>query len=198
MIIKPHNRCFQTFRPHPEPVNMFGAKEKGFMRSHAPVCITAYSFPSFPLWSALFEVPQECPLPRTIITLVCDPLSSRQRDEFTSWECGDPNIIFLRTNTWCFSLLHPFTLSDWCWQFPQMKLCHSETWSMALISQILTSIRPRSNLFLPTTKHFWCRTAHTHTQLQRKTTFVQETLCCFIRFSNPFRCPICILGKKKS
>lgn len=45
----------------------------------------------------------------------------------------------------------PHLCTEQCWQFPQMKLCHSETWSMALIFQILTSVRPWGNLFLSTT-----------------------------------------------
>lgn len=132
---------------------------------------------------------------------VWSSLSSRQRDEFTSWGLQGPEYYFVRTNTWC-SSLHWFTLSDWCWQFPQMKLCHSETWSMALISQILTSIRPQSNLFLPTTKHFWCRTArthiYTHTQLQQKTHFYRKTSAASSIFLIPSGVQYAYLKKKKS
>lgn len=109
----------------------------------------------FSLWSALFEVPQEVPLPRTIITLACDPHWVAGREMNSQVGLQGLEDYFVWTNTAC-SSSHSFTMSDWCWQFPQTKLCHSKTWSMALIFQILTSIRPRSNLFLPTTKNIWC------------------------------------------
>lgn len=132
---------------------------------------------SFSLWSALFEVPQECPHAQdnNHISVWSSP-SSRQRDEFTSWTAGTGILFFVWTNTAC-SSPNSFTWSDWCWQFPQTKLCYSKAWSMALISQILTSIRPWSNLFLPTTKSFWCSYS---TRGSSKTTFLHEHLCCFI------------------
>lgn len=53
---------------------------------------------SFSLWSALFEVPQEWPLPRTIITLACDPhWVARQRDEIHKLDCGHWSIILCST-----------------------------------------------------------------------------------------------------
>lgn len=156
------------------------------------MCTTAYSFFfSFSLWSVLFEVPQECALPRTIITLVCDPrwVAGREMNS----QVGLPGLeyYFVWTNTAC-SSPHSFTLSDWCWQFPQTKLCHSKTWSMALISQILTSIRPRSNLFLPTTKNFWCPYS---TQSSSKNTFLKKYLCCFIHFLIPWYIHTCVQWK---
>lgn len=164
--LKLNHRCCQS--PHFEPVNMFKEKEKVLKKCTAPVCITAYSF--------FFHVPSDllslkshrsAPLPRTIITLVCDPRWVAGREMNSHVGLQGLEYYFVRTNTAC-SSPHSFTSSDWCWQFPQTKLCHSKTWSMAPISQILTSIRPRSNLFLPTTKNFWCPYS---TQSSSRTTF---------------------------
>lgn len=164
-------------------------QKKRFQKVH---CTCLYHslqlFFSFSLWSALFEVLQECPLPRTIITLVCDPRWVAGREMNSRVGLQGLEYYFVWTNTAC-SSPHSFTSSDWCWQFPQMKLCHSKTWSMALISQILTSIRPRSNLFLPTTKNFWC--PHSTCRAAAEPLFYRNTSAASSIF-NPFRCLIYI------
>lgn len=143
-------QCSQS--PHFEPVNMLKGGEKVHRTCmHHSLPPPPSPQPHISLWSARFEVPQECPL-------------AQDNNHISVWVAGGEmnsrvglqglKYYFVRTNTAC-SSPHSFTSSDWCWQFPQTKLCHSETWSMALISKILTTIRPQSNLFLPTTENFW-------------------------------------------
>lgn len=134
---------------------------------------------------------RSAPLPRTIITLVCDPRWVAGREMNSQVGLQGLEYYFVRTNTAC-SSPHSFTSSDWCWQFPQTKLCHSKTWSMALISQILTSIRPRSNLFLPRTKNFWCPYS---TQSSSRTTFFYRNTFAASSMYNACRCSIYIQSK---
>lgn len=184
--LKLHNRCCQS--PHFEPVNMFKAREnvsEGALHLCASQLTAFFFFFIFPS-DVLFEVSQEWPLPRTIITLVCDPHWVAGREMNSQVGLQGLEYYFVRTNTACPSP-HSFTSSDWCWQFPQTKLCHSKTWSMALISQILTSIRPQSNLFLPTTKDFWCPYS-TH-GAAADPHFYRNTFAASSIF-NPFRCSI--------
>lgn len=127
------------------------------------LCTTAYSFFfHFPSDLLSLKSRRSAPLPRTIITLVCDPHWVAGREMNSQAGLQGLEYYFVWTNTAC-SSLHSFTWSDWCWQFPQTELCNSKAWSMALISQNLSSIRPLSNLFLPTTKLSDVPTAHTHT-----------------------------------
>lgn len=149
------NRCWQS--PNFEPVNMFKPKKKIFQKLQSTcLCTTAYSFFfHFPCDLLSLKSHRSAPMPRTIITLVCDPRRVAGREMNSQVGLQGLGYYFVWTNTAC-SSPHSFTWSDWCWQFPQTKLWHSKEWSMALISQILTSIRPWSNLFLPTTKSFWC------------------------------------------
>lgn len=131
--------------------------------------LTVSLFPMFPLICTLWSPTGVPPLPRTIITLVCDPRREAGREMNSHVGLQGKEYYFVWTNAAC-SSPRSFTSSDWCWQFPQTKLCYSEPWSMALISQILTSIKPRSNLFLPTTTNSWCSYSSS------KTTFLPNHL----------------------
>lgn len=152
--IKPHKRYYHS--PYFEPVDAVKAPGK-VLKSTAHLC--ALQLPAFlciSLWSAGSEVPKEWPPIQDNKHISVWSLPSRRQREMNS-KLGLQGLeyYFVKTNTACITL-HSFTLSDWCWQFPQMKLCQGNTWSMAFVAQILTSIRPQSNLFLPTTWNFSC------------------------------------------
>lgn len=149
--LKPHKRCCQSSSL--EPIN--AVKEPGELLKRTPH-LCALQLPAFfciSLWSAGSEVPPEWPpWSRTIITLVCDPSRVAGKEMNSKLGLQGLEYYLVQTEPTCSSLLS-FTSSHWCWQFPQMKLCQANTWSMALVAQILTS---QSNLFPPTTQDSWC------------------------------------------
>lgn len=146
------------------------------------MCITASSpFLHFPLICRLWSPAGVPPSSRTIITLVCDPSRVAGKEMNSKLGLQGLEYYLVQTKPAC-SSLHSFTPSDWCWQFPQMKLCQGNTWSMTLVAQILTSIRPpQSNLFLPTTQNSWCPCS---IQSCGEILDARKNLCCFIHFNS--------------
>lgn len=146
--LKLHGRGCQS--PHFEPVKTFKAKERV---PESAVHLWASQLTAFflilPVMCSLWSPPGVALARDNNHISVWSSLAER----FTSRTAGTG--ILFSVDTAGFTP-HPFAWSDWCWQFPQMKLCHSETWSMAVESQIPTAIRPWRKISLPSTDTFWC------------------------------------------
>lgn len=168
--LKLHTRCCQS--PHFEPVNMFKAKEKVW-ESALHLCASQLTvFSHFPSDLLSLKSHRSAPLPRTIITLVCDPRWVAGTEMNSPVGLQGLEYYFVWANTAC-STPHSFTSSDWCWQFPQTKLCHSETWSMALIyPKSSPPSDPEGIYFWQTTKNSWCLYS-THRAAAKTTSFTE-------------------------
>lgn len=139
-MIKPHKRCWES--PHFEPVNAVKAPGKVLKRTvHLCALQLPAFFLNFSLICRLWSPTGVPPSTRTIITLVCDRSRVAGKEMNSKLGLQGLEYYLVQTKSAC-SSLHSFTQSDWCWQFPQMKLCQGNTWSMALAAQLLTSIRP--------------------------------------------------------
>lgn len=155
------------------------------------MCITASSlFLNFPLICRLWSPAGVSPSTRTIITLECDPSRVAGKEMNSKLGLHGLEYYLVQTKSACCSL-HSFTQPDWCWQFPQMKLCQGNTWSMALVAQILTSIRPPKQFISANNSEFLMSLQYTD---WRNLRFTEKNLCCFIH-CNP--CDFSIYIKSK-
>lgn len=176
--LKLHNRCCQS--PHFEPVNMFKAREnvsEGALHLCASQ-LTASFFFHFSLWCALWSLTGVALAQDNNHISVWSSLSSRQRDEFTSWTAGT-GILFCENQ-------HSVPLSTFI-HFVWLMLAISPDETVPQQDMIDGSYIPNPYLH-QTPKQFISANSWgflmslQHTRSSSRPTFLQKYLCCFIHF----------------
>lgn len=179
-MIRNHVCCMgqseTTQSPHFEPVNML--KEKGFWKYTAPECITAYRppppQPHISLWSALFEVPQECPL-------------AQDNNHISVWvakrwihklDCRDWNIILWELTQRAPLHIHSLRLTD-AGNFPRRNCATARHDRWLLYPKSLPPSDPEAIYSCQQPRISDVPAAH---RAAAEPHFLQKYLCCFIRF----------------